>query len=426
MKILLTVLGSSGDINPMIGIGLGLKKRGHEIYFATSPFFKKIILQNEFEFIAIYPDLNPSNKRLKEIITDPIRGSEYLHKDFLFPNLDKSYRIVECLLDELEIDMILTSTLCYFTPIACEVKKKPYISICLSPMLFFSKFDAPILPFFPALKNLQSHPNLIEFILKMIFSLSKRWLKPYYELRESVGIPKTNNPLFRSGFSPHGTIALFSEHFGKPQIDWPKNVYQCGFNFFDKPPIDTDVNSEIHKFIEKNNNPILFTLGTTAVMNPGKLFDIFFDAQKKTGIPSIVLTGRENFDKYKSFKSNSLLIVDYLPYSEIMPHCGLIIHQGGVGTTAQTMRSGIPSIILPNCNDQFDNANRVERLGISKTIPYKKLTASKLADLIIEVYNSSEYKAQASKYGNIILNENATELACNFIELSFKSTPTNS
>jgi rhamnosyltransferase subunit B len=60
--------------------------------------------------------------------------------------------------------------------------------------------------------------------------------------------------------------------------------------------------------------------------------------------------------------------VAYAPFSSLLPRLSLLIHHGGIGTSAQTLAAGIPQIVVPFAHDQFDNAARLRRLGVSRTL----------------------------------------------------------
>jgi rhamnosyltransferase subunit B len=62
------------------------------------------------------------------------------------------------------------------------------------------------------------------------------------------------------------------------------------------------------------------------------------------------------------------MAVDYAPHSELFPRAAAIVHHGGIGTTAQAMRSGSPMLVVPFAHDQFDNAERVKRLGMADVL----------------------------------------------------------
>ena len=52
----------------------------------------------------------------------------------------------------------------------------------------------------------------------------------------------------------------------------------------------------------------------------------------------------------------------YVPLRAILPRCAALVHHGGIGTTAEALRAGVPQVIVPLAYDQFDNAARVTAL----------------------------------------------------------------
>jgi rhamnosyltransferase subunit B len=110
------------------------------------------------------------------------------------------------------------------------------------------------------------------------------------------------------------------------------------------------------------------------------------------------------------------IAIDYVPYSQIFPHARAIVHQGGIGTTAQALRSGRPTVIVPYSHDQPDNAARVERLGTSRTLPRQQYTAARVARELDALLTHSAYAANAEKFGRIIRAERGVSVACDAID----------
>jgi rhamnosyltransferase subunit B len=104
------------------------------------------------------------------------------------------------------------------------------------------------------------------------------------------------------------------------------------------------------------------------------------------------------------------------PYSQIFPSACAIVHQGGIGTTAQALRAGRPTLIMPYSHDQPDNAARVERLGTLRTLPRKKYSASRIAKELSELLNNSQYAEKAAEISSLVQAENGVNLACDAIE----------
>ncbi len=67
----------------------------------------------------------------------------------------------------------------------------------------------------------------------------------------------------------------------------------------------------------------------------------------------------------------------YLPFSEVLPRAAMLVYHGGIGTLAQTIKAGIPHLVVPNGHDQFDNGWRIERLGLGRSIPQTRIVRAR-------------------------------------------------
>src|SRR5262249_31774015 len=52
------------------------------------------------------------------------------------------------------------------------------------------------------------------------------------------------------------------------------------------------------------------------------------------------------------------LWLPYVPLAALLPRAAALVHHGGIGTTAEALRAGVPQVIVPLAYDQFDNAAR--------------------------------------------------------------------
>jgi UDP:flavonoid glycosyltransferase YjiC (YdhE family) len=107
---------------------------------------------------------------------------------------------------------------------------------------------------------------------------------------------------------------------------------------------------------------------------------------------------------------------EYAPYSEVLPRACAIVHQGGVGTTGQGMRSGKPILIVPHAHDQFDNAARVERLGCGRVLPRPRYNAELATRELRLLLEKSSYAGAAAKVGAVVREENGARVAADSIE----------
>ena len=114
--------------------------------------------------------------------------------------------------------------------------------------------------------------------------------------------------------------------------------------------------------------------------------------------------------------SEGIIAVSYAPYSQIFPRACAIVHQGGIGTTAQALRAGRTTLVMPYGHDQPDNAVRVKRLGTSLTISRKQYSAVRVAEKLRELLENPNYAAKAAEIGRTIQAENGVGVACDAIE----------
>jgi UDP:flavonoid glycosyltransferase YjiC (YdhE family) len=168
-----------------------------------------------------------------------------------------------------------------------------------------------------------------------------------------------------------------------------------------------------HSFWPMNEDPIVFTLGSAAVMEPGRFYDESIKAAKLLNRRAVLLIGKNSPPENLT---EDMIAVDYAPHSQVFSRACAIAHQGGIGTTAQALRAGRPMLVMPYSHDQPDNAARVERLGTALQISRKQYSAKRAAEKLRELLENPSYAAKAAKVGKIIQSEKGVVVACDAIE----------
>jgi UDP:flavonoid glycosyltransferase YjiC (YdhE family) len=112
----------------------------------------------------------------------------------------------------------------------------------------------------------------------------------------------------------------------------------------------------------------------------------------------------------------NVCIANYAPYSRLFPRASVIIHQGGVGTTAQALSSGKPMLVMPYSHDQPDNARRVRRLGVARVIRRQKYTAEAAARKIALLLENGALRQRAAEIGALLRTEDGLKAACDALE----------
>jgi rhamnosyltransferase subunit B len=222
--------------------------------------------------------------------------------------------------------------------------------------------------------------------------------------------------MFEGQFSPYGTLALFSRHFASPQRDWPPHTQITGFPFYDQPGVEIN-SAEVARFLDEGPPPVLFTLGSSAVMQPEFFYDESLKAAAQLGFRAILLVGLASATGSASSLPSNVYATDYLPYSLVMPRCSAIVHQGGIGTTSQALRAGRPMVIVPWGYDQPDNAERARKLGVSRTLARSRYNAERVGRALEAVLDDRQgYGQRAATMSDRISAEDGVARACDGIE----------
>ncbi len=424
-RIVLNTFGSLGDLHPFLAVAMELRNRGHSATIATSEVYRQKIEDENIDFSPVRPDIGEmlNNPELLRRFWDPTRGSEYLIRDYLAPNIEQSYG--DLAQASGGADLLLTHVAGYAGPIVAESQRLPWISVVLQPSIFLSVYDPPILPatWLRHLYPLGRHAVAGLFALGR--ARVRTWMKPVLRLRSRLGLSTGANPVFEGQFSPYGTLALFSEHFVQPQRDWPPNVTVTGFVFYDQlgaglteytSGVQETVVKELEDFLRSGPPPVLFTLGSSAVMQPGSFFEESVQAAQKLGLRAVLLTGNQPPPKLPGDLTKSIFVAGYAPYSQLMSEAALTVHQGGIGTTAQALRAGKPMLIVPWAHDQPDNAERARKLGVSRTLERARYTASAACLEIEQLVNNPSYAQAASAARDRLVREDGLAAACDEIE----------
>jgi len=111
-----------------------------------------------------------------------------------------------------------------------------------------------------------------------------------------------------------------------------------------------------------------------------------------------------------------MVAVDYAPYSKLFPEAAAIVHQGGIGTAGQALQAGKPTLVVPFAHDQPDNARRLERLGISQTVPFKRCSVRGMARALKVLTENQSFSARAAIIGQKVRTEDGVAAACIAIE----------
>jgi UDP:flavonoid glycosyltransferase YjiC (YdhE family) len=424
-RIVLTTWGSHGDIDPFLGLGIGLRSRGHDVAIATIEYYRPLIETSGLEFRPLRPDVDPSDTSLVERIMDRNRGSEFLITSILFSNLDAAYEDVEAA--AAGADLLVSHPVTFATPIVAERRRIPWASAVLAPTSMFSAYDFPAVPPAPWVKALQP---LGAWTGRLIVGAARRatdrWAEPLYRLRARLGLPRGGNPILEGQHSPSLVLALYSRVLGAPQPDWPPHVVITGHIFHDAPH-GTALSAPLDAFLREGPPPVVFTLGSSVVLIAREFWRHSIDAARQLDARAVLLAGpmgapalQAELEAADASTRQRVLIVDRAPHSLLFPRAAVVVQQCGIGTLAQSLRSGRPMLAVPYSHDQPDNAWRARALGMARIVYPRSYRPRKVASELRALLEQPRYAQAAEWIAGQVRNERGVDTACDALERTFQ------
>ncbi len=361
MHALISCIGSAGDVHPFIAIGQALRERGHRVDLLTSPYFRERVESAGLGFVPI-----GTLEDYQEVVSD----ADLWHPRRSFPliwrsierNLRSAYQQV---VDRVDTDTVLVgSTLAFNSRLAQEKLSLPGATVHLSPSCIFSA-SAPAE--WPSLSWLGYLPRwLVQTILNAIerTSLDPVIMPRLNAFRAELGLPSTRQVMSHWLNSPEQVICAFPNWFAAPQPDWPPHCVTTDFPR-SEGGADAALDPLLVRFLEAGAPPIGITPGS-AMAHGRPIFERALAACDALGLRAVVITPFR--DQLPATLPASAMHVSYASFELLLPKLAALIHHGGIGTSAQALAAGSPQLITPWAHDQFDNASRLCRLGVARSI----------------------------------------------------------
>lgn len=412
MTVLIITIGGAGDINPFIAIGLALQRKGHDVVMLVNPFFERQIrdagvgyrpLGELFDLrkIADSPELMHERK-----------GPRVALRKFLLPAIPIILDALEAAVHELKPDIVLSHPSAHGTRWICERLGVPWAVGVLAPITWLSRKDPGVLqswePDTPPLWYVRSRFFVGRWIL--------RWLldRPLNPIRRRYGFPPQRDLFLADVRGGAVNLGLWSRHLRGPTSDDPPNGRICGFPWFDRDQDLEHPAAELDRFLSEGEPPIIFTLGTSVVHVGGNFYDHAAEACRLLGRRGLLLTRHEEYARRNL--PNGVSAFTYAPFSTVLPRGCATVHHGGVGTMAQAMRAGRPTLIVPFAYDQFDHAARAKRLGVSVTVKRKQISPRSLAAALRTVLDDPDVVRRAEQLGKKLSEEDGALNAVTALE----------
>ncbi len=412
-EFLLMPFGSAGDTYPFIGLGRCLKEKGHNVtlvangHFATAVRnaglrFKELGSAEEYREAIANPDIWHPTKGFFAVVGHPMMPQVVQDQHQLIVELyNKNPQLV-----------VVAGSMAFGARVAQETHGVRTATVHLSPSVFLSVQQPPRMP------NMKIPGWWPRSWVRGIYWLGNQLIinptmhRVVGAYRKEIGLPKERRYFRHWIHSPALVLGMFPSWFAKPAPDWPSQTQLTHFPLYDDAA-DQPLAPEVVEYLNSDKRPIVFTFGS-AMQVGQRLFASAVAACEKLGRRGMLLTPFK--EQLPANLPGLVKQFDYVPLAQLLPHAKVLVHHGGIGTTAQALRAGVPQLITPLAHDQFDNAERVQRLGAGRSLPGAKVTGPRIAKMLDDLLESPQTQSAAQRVAQAFVGKNGIEQTCQYLE----------
>lgn len=408
MKILISTAGSHGDVLPFIALGREFKARGHDPVLYANPFFRGYAADASIPFVPISTVEAYRTLFGEATDSDPRKAFQRVAQEFA--------ELCPAYYQAMKADVIAGETIAIggsllFAPrLLSETDGIPCATVHLAPSVFRSDLSpARLLPKWidsrtPALMKRLAWWTLDKFS-------DRDFTAPLNRFRAELGLPRVER-IFRSWIhEANCVVGMFPDWFAQPQGDWPQHAVLAGFPLYDHGQ-QHPLPQRLDEFLEAGPPPVAFSAGTATATAHG-FFKASIEACQEAGLRGILISHVP--EQIPAALPKGVIHVDYAPFSALLPKLAAFVHHGGIGSTSQALRAGVPQLIRPVAYDQFDNSSRAVRLGVASEILPNRYSGKAVAATLKQIVADTSLRQRCREVSMRFANRNPIVSAADLI-----------
>lgn len=334
MRVLLSTIGSRGDVQPLVALALELKALTVDVRLCVPPDFREWLESLGLAVTPIGPELRATAKP-----APPPSAEERLR--MIEGTVVAQFETIAAAAQD--CDAIVGATaLQIAAPSIAESLRIPYVFAAYCPAVLPSPHHAPLLV---PRRDGADHQQLWE-------DDARQWNTTWGALlnaqRAKLGLAPVSDV---RGYVLTDAPWLAADPLLAP---WPDgDVYQPGAWLFDD---DRPLDAELEAFLDDGEPPVYFGFGS--IRAPEGLAQTMIEAARANGHRALLSRG------WAGLSSDDAFVIEDVNHQKLFPRVAAVVHHGGAGTTTAAARAGAPQVIIPQRYDQPYWAQRVRELGI--------------------------------------------------------------
>jgi UDP:flavonoid glycosyltransferase YjiC (YdhE family) len=407
MHVILATVGTDGDVFPHVGLGAALRARGHRVTLAAPEPYRAQAEALGLEFCPLATAAEIGRMLADPDLWHPFR-SGWMMARWGGPMVHRQYEALAGLAGQ-PGSVLVANPGVLAARLVQEKLGTPTATLLLQPGLLPSSTGPPEMPGGLTIPAWFPRPLRRYYWLGVDAAGFALVAPSLNRVRVGLGLSPVRR-VFRWWLSPDLVIGLFPHWYAAVQPDWPPQLRLAGFGRFDGA--QGELPEDVRSFCGEGSPPIAFTFGT-GMRHAAGFFRTAVAACDALGMRGLLLTRYR--DVIPTRLPPRLRHCAFAPFRQLLPLCGVVVHHGGIGTTAAALEAGCPQLVLPLAWDQPDNAARVVRLGVGLTLASRRRSSGHVSHALARLLApdvGARCRAIASRAGG----EDGLEPAARWVE----------
>ncbi|MEW1909334.1 glycosyltransferase [Kitasatospora sp. NPDC085895] len=363
MRVLLSTIGSRGEVQPVIALALRLQELGQETVVVAPPDFRPWAESLGIAYLPVGPELHGTAKQPAGTVPTPEQRRRMIEG-----TVAEQFAAVGSAAEGCDV-IVAGGALAVAARSVAEQRGAGYVYAAFAPMTLPSPHHAP--PVFGLLGDEPADGTIDNPTLwaRDAQRWNALWGAALDAQRAAVGLAPAGD-VRRHIFTDTPWLAadpLLAPWPGSSELD----VLQTGaWTLTDHRPLPP----ELEDFLDADEPPIVFGFGS--VRAPEGLARTMVAAARALGRRAVLARGWADLSVDEAAPDR--LVIGEVNQQALFPRVAAVVHHGGAGTTTAAARAGTPQVVVPQMFDQFYFADRVDRLGIGSAHPGSNPTVDSL------------------------------------------------
>jgi sterol 3beta-glucosyltransferase len=400
VRVRIITIGAQGDVRPGVAFGAALQAAGHDVRIVSHPGFEGLVRRRGLDFAPVAGDPRDLAKEENLQLRALHNGGRNLlqwwrtFKEVDVPLLHQRFR--DCWEACEDSEVIVASVLPYIFGYA--IAEKLQIPLVRSFYFPVSPTRSHPIDFWPRWFRLPGSLNLATYHAQrqLIWEVARPWVTR--ACREVLGLRSLprREPFGDLDRQQQLLLYAYSPSVAPPPADWGAWIDVTGYWFLERSTEWTPPPA-LRDFLDAGPPPVCIGFGSMTY-DRNELIRTIEDALALTGQRAVLLAGWGGLRPPEL--PRNMITIDWVPLTWLFARMAAVVHHGGAGTTAESIRAGVPTVVVPFFYDQFFWGRRVFEIGAGpRPILRKHLAAKTLANAIQIATTDLEMRRRAAAVG---------------------------